>query len=122
MRPENVLLDSQGHVCLTDFGLSFEGTSASTFCGTPVYLAPEIWTRQRYGTEIREIPLTKSKETARRKSSVAETDGFNTTYTKLAIIHTTINDAVMMQIIMHLFDLPTDACKCYLLMRMDKKE
>jgi len=49
LKPENVLLDSDGNLKITDFGLSKQGVETSnegaktySFCGTPEYLAPEI--------------------------------------------------------------------------------
>lgn len=46
LKPENVLMDSEGHLRISDFGLSKKGVTtdgkAYTFCGTPEYLAPEI--------------------------------------------------------------------------------
>lgn len=48
LKPENILLGADGHLKITDFGLSKYGYGLSTskktytFCGTPEYLAPEI--------------------------------------------------------------------------------
>ena len=45
LKPENLILDSEGHIRITDFGLSkkgVEGATAHSLCGTPEYLAPEI--------------------------------------------------------------------------------
>lgn len=43
LKPEDVLLDCKGHIKLTDFGLAKSVDSrTSTFCGSPLYLAPEI--------------------------------------------------------------------------------
>jgi len=56
LKPENVLLDSKGHIKLTDFGLSKikekNDELTFTFCGTPEYLAPEIIIGEGYGKEI----------------------------------------------------------------------
>ena len=47
LKPENLVLDEDGHIHLVDFGLCQEGVSSATsgsttFCGTTEYLAPEI--------------------------------------------------------------------------------
>ena len=45
MQPENLLLDSVGHIKVTDLGFAKvlpNGKRTYTLCGTPDYLAPEI--------------------------------------------------------------------------------
>lgn len=57
LKPENLLLSKDGHICMTDFGISKEGLEAkdartATFCGTPEYLAPEVLEGKEYGKPI----------------------------------------------------------------------
>eukprot|EP00030_Apusomonadida_sp_AF-17_P000541 a174975_535.p1 GENE.a174975_535~~a174975_535.p1 ORF type:complete len:388 (+),score=152.59 a174975_535:34-1164(+) len=56
LKPENLLLDSEGHIRITDFGLSKQFKSSEerteTFCGTPEYLAPEILRGEPHGAAV----------------------------------------------------------------------
>jgi serine/threonine protein kinase len=45
LKPENVMIESDGYPKLVDFGVSKlldEGGKTYTLCGTPEYLAPEV--------------------------------------------------------------------------------
>ncbi|KAI8381069.1 kinase-like domain-containing protein [Radiomyces spectabilis] len=59
LKPENILLAADGHIVLTDFGLSkmfpsgnVDDQRTRTFCGTAEYLAPEILRSEDYSYAV----------------------------------------------------------------------
>lgn len=55
LKPENVVLDGQGHIRLVDFGMVKkveDGERCFTVTGTPEYLAPEVILKAGHGEEV----------------------------------------------------------------------
>lgn len=55
LKPENCLLDAEGHLLLTDFGLSkvaVDEEACNSILGTIEYMAPEVILGQKYGKAV----------------------------------------------------------------------
>ncbi|KAJ3437285.1 non-specific serine/threonine protein kinase [Anaeramoeba flamelloides] len=56
LKPENLLIDTEGYIKLIDFGLAKMlkniKDKCKTMCGTPEYIAPEVLLGKKYGKEV----------------------------------------------------------------------
>ena len=55
IKPENILVAAGGLIKLTDFGWSVYNPSKElrgTFCGTPLYLSPELISAEKYDETV----------------------------------------------------------------------
>ena len=76
-----MLIDKDGYIRLTDFGLSKKGIKgnkgANSVCGTPEYLAPEILFRWGHGKAVDwwTVGTYKPKESIRREGFLFKNRG-----------------------------------------------
>ena len=54
LKPENIVMNEHGYAILVDFGLAkyIPNNYAVTYCGTPLYMAPEMKTKKRYSYPV----------------------------------------------------------------------
>jgi len=55
LKPEKILMDEEGHICLRDFGMSKKlelGQRTRSVVGTPEYLSPEVVKEEEYGHSV----------------------------------------------------------------------
>jgi serine/threonine protein kinase len=54
LKPENLLIATDGYLKLTDFGFAKSLVQGRTFtiCGTPEYIAPEVILNQGHGKAV----------------------------------------------------------------------
>ena len=48
IKPENIFIGEDDIFKLGDFGIAKQGNVGTTFAGTPLYMAPDVWLRNSY--------------------------------------------------------------------------
>jgi serine/threonine protein kinase len=74
LKPENYLLDNQGHFLLTDFGflkITIDRKKYSSMLRIVEYMAPEVILGQNYGTAVCQMVLNWSTKRALQLEDIA---------------------------------------------------